>query len=176
MRIVILGGIHGAGKTHVASRIAPGLGMLHVTAGSLLRIGSIRLPMKAVRDVDANQYRILDGLETLEKTARMDIILDGHFCLITVERVVRRIPTKFFRRIAPAGIAVLDVEPQLAATRLKAKGHSTWETELLQELRQEELAHAEDVARDLHVPFSVWRAEHGTAGLETWIAGCIADA
>jgi len=130
-RLIFVGGIHGVGKTTLSRRVAAILGAEHVTAGDLIRAAATApnaaptgISGKSVADVDANQERLLRGLQSYRAerqqsdTQSYGLLLDGHFCLLDSTEQVAEIPIGVFDALQPAAVLLVEAVPEVVARRL----------------------------------------------------------
>lgn len=163
--LIFVGGVHGVGKTTLCHCVAKLLGAEHVTAGDLIRsvateshIASQAVEGKAVLDVDANQDRLLLGLDAYRANQRhadvqsSRLILDGHFCLLDTAEQIREIPFAVFDAIQPVAVLLVEAQPETVARRLVARDASAFTIETLRALTVLENAHAVFVSSRLQVP------------------------
>lgn len=171
MQIYFVGGIHGSGKTTLCQVLSVSLGIRHVSAGELIRSGRNALPssVKLVEDVDENQAILLRGLEELNGTLA-SIILDGHYTLLDIRGTIRRIDTGVFRRLAPKALLITSADPMVVAERLRARDGVSYDTDLLSEQGEAELAHAKLVSDELAVPLFVADAQSQVEGAIRFLA------
>src|SRR5687768_12978665 len=129
MPITFVGGIHGSGKTTLCQDLAKSVGAQHLVASALIREGRTMAHGKQVADVDANQDALLAGLAARADRAS-DIILDGHFALLTPSGITS-ISLDVFKAICPSAIIVLTCDPDTAARRLAQRDGQQYAPDLL---------------------------------------------
>ena len=153
MYLYFVAGIYGVGKTSLCKELASALHASHFTASTLIRHGAtIEGPSKkAVRNVNANQKRLVLALEDLrQSTARM--LLDGHFCVFGTDNAIVPIPLEVFAALRPAAILLVEAPTDVVRTRLEQRDGVTYEIGLLNELARQEREQAEFVSSCLQVP------------------------
>lgn len=106
---------------------------------------------KKVADVDANQAALLTAL-VIHSHQSLDVILDGHFALLTASGITT-ISVDVFRAIDPSAIVVVTTDPRTASSRLAKRDGRHYAPDLLQSLQEQEIMQADRVARSLDVPF-----------------------
>lgn len=81
-KIVALVGISGVGKTTFARKLAEDLQIQHLTAGTLIKMGSAIKSLDRDRlrlaDIDGNQQFLIDGFHQSRDRNEQYIIIDGH--------------------------------------------------------------------------------------------------
>lgn len=151
--LLFVGGIHGSGKTTLCAATAPSVGAQHLSSGELIsRARALDLKDKSVADVEANQSALVLAVNGI---ASRRIILDGHFCLITREGLLARVPVVTFEALEPSGLALVTINPEVASRRLRERDGRSIEATVLRELQDEESAYAEGLSKHLGVPLSV---------------------
>src|SRR4051812_47409857 len=111
-RIVLVGGIHGAGKTTVSRLLAGLLSASHITAGGLIRATAsaahtvtVGVRDKEIAVVEANPALLLRGLNLFRARIGVGpILLDGHFSLLDPSGAVVGIPMGVYEAISPVAV------------------------------------------------------------------------
>jgi len=164
-RLIFVGGIHGVGKTTLSRRVAAILGAEHVTAGDLIRAAATApnaaptgISGKSVADVDANQERLLRGLQSYRAerqqsdTQSYGLLLDGHFCLLDSTEQVAEIPIGVFDALQPAAVLLVEAVPEVVARRLLDRDGGAPSIETLRAFTAREYARAAAIAKALQIP------------------------
>lgn len=121
MKLVFIGGIHGAGKGKLGSQLADRLDAIHHSAGELIaEHRSSRHIDKLVTDIDGNQEDLLKAIEALNLGSHT-VFLDGHFAVLDKKGRPSRISETIFESLAPRAIIWLGVDPVVARKRLLAR-------------------------------------------------------
>jgi len=161
--IVFVGGIHGAGKTTVSSRLAVALSASHVTAGMLIRETASSKASggwsKAVSDVNANQELLLRGLALHRRQASGPIVLDGHFSLMDPTGIVVAIPMDVYTAIAPIAIVLIEADTAVVHSRLLRRDGAAPPLATIESLSDRERTHARAVSRALDIPMFAVRGD-----------------
>lgn len=97
--IHFIGGVHGVGKTTFASSVSDATGILCKSAGALIKShrDSTQGAAKQVKNVPQNQNLLLESIAALHMSS--SLLLDGHFCLLTKDNAVTRIPFDTFANL-----------------------------------------------------------------------------
>lgn len=148
--VAMVGGVHGAGKTHLTAAVSKALDGEHVVASKLLTRGSSD---KRVGDVAQNQRIIIDGLRELIRETTRPVIIDGHFALATAEASVSPVPVEFFEALPLKAIAVVATPLTKVKARLRERDGRILDEDLLGGLMKVEVEHARRVADALEIPF-----------------------
>ena len=81
---IFVAGIHGVGKTYLASHAASGSGMTHTSASKLIKEERGQATWSAdkrVAEVDANQQALAKAIRRHNELG-IKLLLDGHFVLL----------------------------------------------------------------------------------------------
>lgn len=153
--LAFVGGIHGVGKTTLASKLCNELNLKHLSAGELIREAQSDRPKagKAVSDIPSNQELLLSGLAKRGGSSDR-IVLDGHFCVFDQHYCPAIIPIEVFRALGPENLIVITDEPSEIYQRQKMRDGNAIPLEALAALQTAELAHAQLVANTIGVPLS----------------------
>jgi adenylate kinase len=163
--IVFVGGIHGAGKTTVSSRLAVALSGSHVTAGTLIRecarseTITTGVGNKAVPDVNANQHLLLRGLAVHRRHASGPIVLDGHFSLMDPTGMAVAIPMDVYTAISPIAIVLIEADSAVVHSRLLQRDGAAPPLTAIESLSDRERSHAHAVSRALKIPMLAVRGD-----------------
>lgn len=118
---VFVAGVHGVGKTYLASRIPASLGLTHTSASKLI-IEERVLPTwgtdKRVSEVGANQATLATAVSR-HNGAGLHLLLDGHFVLLNSEGDFQPLEVDVFRALNLKGVILLEATPETIAFRIK---------------------------------------------------------
>ena len=149
--ILFIGGVHGVGKTTFINEVKKQCPS--VVGLSCSTILSWSNPAhKEVDNVDANQNKLLANLPHFIEDGK-PYLLDGHFCLMTAQGHVERVPITVFQTIQPRMIVVLKANPEVISQRLQTRDNKAYSIPMLDAFQQEEVRYAREVARTLGIPF-----------------------
>ena len=152
--MIFVSGVHGVGKTFFCNRVKEQRGINTYSASKLIaekrNIGFSA--DKIVSDIDENQSLLLEAIDELRETGN-EFILDGHFCLLESDGLISRIPMDTYTSLRPDKIILLTEQPSvIVARRFQRDGIVVEEADSFQ---REEMAYAEEVARNLGVQLIV---------------------
>ena len=82
-------------------------------------------------------------------------ILDGHFCLLTEQGCIERVPIEVFETMSPSRIVVLKERPNVICQRLNQRDSRNYSLDLITEFQVEEIKYATEVADTLGVTLEV---------------------
>jgi adenylate kinase len=120
---IFVAGIHGVGKTYLASKLPPTLGLIHTSAGKLIseeRQSSNWDGDKRVSDVDANQLALIAAVKRYN-SAGQRLLLDGHFVVLNSSGAFVRLGSEVFMALNLDGVVLLETDPHTIATRIRKR-------------------------------------------------------
>lgn len=153
---IFVGGIHGVGKTHLASRAAPSAGLFHTSASKLIneeRTLSTWENDKRVTDVDANQ-RALAAAIRRHNDAGTRILLDGHFVLLGESGDLIQLATDVFDALNLRGVLLVETDPQIVAQRIAERDQRQVSNDHLRAFMEAEREQAHKVCAELNIPLT----------------------
>lgn len=157
MKLVIVGGIHGAGKSSLCRRLAPELGAEWVSAGAALRsvMGTQQRQEKIVADVEGNQEAIARALASTLGGIEKPVLLDGHFVLWKGSNHVEKVPVDYFRALRPVALLIVDTPVGDIKFRLKIRDSKEYSKKELDNFRRAEISHGRAVSQVLSIPLQI---------------------
>lgn len=90
-------------------------------------------------------------------------LLDGHFCLLTEQGTIERVPIEVFEVMSPSLIIVLKEEPAIICQRLNKRDSHNYPIELVTNFQEEELKYAAEVADTLGISLEICDSEKQNA-------------
>jgi adenylate kinase len=151
-KVIFLGGVHGVGKSTLAS-LCREVGVEHLSASGLIRATSLAPRFdeeKRVKDLVGNQEILINALNA--RTASGGVfLLDGHYTLRNAKAEVEKIPLATFQAISPCGLGIVVDSPGAIVTRLQSRGGMNLDVAGCEKMQQEEVSHANSVAKALGV-------------------------
>ncbi len=155
-RILFVGGVHGVGKTTLCENYAKLHGIKHKSASQLIReekATALSADSKAVKDIAGNQQLLIDAVRRIRATGET-LLLDGHFALLDAKHQPQPVPTDVFSDLGIDGTVVIHDQPSAIASRMAARDNKPMTAKDIHRLQVLELSRAEQVARDLCIPFA----------------------
>lgn len=151
-QILFAGGIHGVGKSTLCREIAAQFSLNYLSASEVLRWKDLNTDEKnkKVVDIPDTQSRLLRGLEAIVKPGQR-YVLDGHFCLFNKEGEVTSVPMETFERIKPFALILVTGDPAQISSALARRDDKSYDAEVLEEMQNHEMSHAQQVAAHLNV-------------------------
>lgn len=154
---IFVAGIHGVGKTYLASRVAPDVGMVHTSASNLIkeeRALTTWTNDKRVADVDANQRALAAAVQRYNKLGTR-LLLDGHFVLLNTEGEMTRLETRVFSTLNLDRVILIETGSQILAQRIKERDDRKISLDHILEFMKAEHDHAENVCTELEIPLVI---------------------
>jgi adenylate kinase len=154
---VFVAGIHGVGKSYLASRAAATADMVHTSASQLIRDERALTTWaedKRVVDVDANQSALTSAVRR-HNEAGTRLLLDGHFVLLGVAGEMTRLEAKVFAALDLDGVVLVEADPQTVADRIETRDKLQLSIEHLHLFMEAERCHATTVCTELQIPLTV---------------------
>ncbi|MGJ0483728.1 MAG: ATP-binding protein [Methylomicrobium sp.] len=117
---IFIAGVHGVGKTYLASQLPATFGLIHTSASKLIKE---ELTMsnwgvdKRVNDVDVNQIALAAAVQRYN-AAGTRLLLDGHFVLLNSEDNFLRLDIEVFNSLNLDGVVLLEADPNVIARRI----------------------------------------------------------
>lgn len=116
--VVLVVGIHGAGKSRFLEILSSHFPKAFCTSGSeLLRWESRG---KRVTDISANQNRLIPIIQELRQAYKF-IIFDGHLCILNHNNEYEFVGFEILTALAPSAIVLVQTDAHSIASRLVAR-------------------------------------------------------
>lgn len=157
-QVIMLGGIHGVGKSHLCKKILD----LHIcdvySASNLMRdyIGEKVDDNKQVENINHNQNILLNAIEEYVKIDRL-ILLDGHFCLVNQQKGITEIPRDTFRKLSIKAIVVLIDDENSIIDRIFERDGVKYSFDYIEYFQRKEVEYAIKIAEELKVKFLLYK-------------------
>lgn len=159
--VIFVAGIHGVGKTTLCAALAGTEGVVHKSAGQIIReadAAALSDSTKAVGDIDYTQHLLAHGVDRIRQEHR-DLLLDGHFALVNGSGQVESIAKEVFEALTLDGIVLVHDSPREVYERLIARDDNSFTLATLTELESVEAGTAEAIAKALEIPLVRVKAE-----------------
>lgn len=173
-KLVFVGGIHGVGKTTICRKFSNNYNLTYLSASEI--ISKVKkeefTKSKKIDNIDENQNLLIDALNEYPLTDGW-IILDGHFCLLDKNGVVKRIPNQTFVELSPKAIIVFTDNVEKISNRLKERDETAFDVHSLQKFQTEEMEYSSWVAKRLNVPYFVCNPSENIESLYSFVKKCI---
>lgn len=154
---VFVAGVHGVGKTYLASRLPATLGLIHTSASKLIneeRATSNWGVDKRVSDVHANQSALVAAVKR-HNDAGVRLLLDGHFVLLNAQGEFSHLDADVFKSLNLDGVVVLEADPGTISTRIRERDGRDTDISHLVEFIAAERSQAQLVCDELGIVLRV---------------------
>lgn len=151
--IVFVGGVHGVGKSTFAKSVKDKCPNMESLSCSTI-IKWENPANKEVGDVSETQNALLANFPYFIDQDK-NYILDGHFCLLTKQGSIERVPIDVFELMSPSMIVVLKENPYIICQRLNQRDSRHYSLEFMTKFQIKEITYAAEVAETLGVPFEI---------------------
>ena len=173
-RIIFVGGVHGVGKTTLCNTIASKFNIKHFSASNLISIEKEEehLRNKQVENITGNQDFLVTAINKYFEDENW-YLLDGHFCLLSKNNEVTKIPYSTYEGICPSAILVLIDKPENIYARLSSRDSIKHELALLQSFQKQEISYAEYIRDKLSIPYLMYNVTESNDKIYTFIEGLL---
>lgn len=90
--MILVGGIHGVGKTTLCKYIEKEFGLSHYSSSALIsKLKKKQFTDKRIENIDSNQDFLIEALCNMN-LKNQEYLLDGHFCLLNKNGEIVNIP------------------------------------------------------------------------------------
>jgi adenylate kinase len=154
---VFIAGIHGVGKTYLASQLPKTVGMMHTSASKLIKEEKSAANWgvdKRVSDVDANQIALAAAVKRYND-AGTRLLLDGHFVLLNTQNEFTPLDADVFKSLNLTGVFVLEAAPETVAKRISERDSRMVDIAHLINFAALERSHAQSVCGTLGLPLKI---------------------
>ncbi len=154
---VFVAGVHGVGKTHLASRLPETLGLMHTSASKLIeeeRATPNWGADKCVSDVDGNQIKLLIAVRR-HNSAGTRLLLDGHFVLLNPQGEFSLLGSEIFKSLNLDGVVLLEADPRTIAMRVRERDGGEAGIEHIVDFITAERSQAQMVCYELGIPLRI---------------------
>ncbi len=157
---IFLAGVHGVGKTYLASQLPKTLGLMHTSASKLIN-EERTMPNwgadKRVSDVNANQVALTAAVQR-HNAAGTRLLLDGHFVLLNAQGELTRLGTEVFESLNLDGVVLLEDDPNVIAMRIRERDGREAGIDHIVEFITAERSQAQMVCNELGIPHLILKA------------------
>ncbi len=157
---IFLAGIHGVGKTFLASQLPPTIDLVHTSASKLIK-EERQLPNwgldKRVSDIDANQIALASAVRR-HNNENTRLLLDGHFVLINDRGDFSPLDVEVFKALNLQSVILLEADPHIVANRIYERDGREVDVHHLLDFINIERSHAQLVCNKLGIPLTILNA------------------
>ncbi|HLO64068.1 MAG TPA: AAA family ATPase [Azonexus sp.] len=153
-QVLFVGGVHGVGKTTLCESYARIHGVLHKSAGQLIKEArglASADPTKAVSDINENQKLLIDEVKRIRASGRI-LLLDGHFAVFDAFYRPTPLAIAVFSELGITGVILIVDKPEAIAARLSIRDENRTQVGKIAALQKLELLHGQHIAQSLCIP------------------------
>lgn len=156
--ILLIGGIHGVGKTFFCTSIQKKLSINIYSASDLIakEKNTVFKKDKLIKNIADNQNFLYLAVQ---KLADSKLILDGHFSLLNKNQEVEKIPFEIFKELPISFITVIEADPCVIKDRLEKRDRRKWDVILLDKFQKVEISYAKEIAVKLKIDFVLLKSD-----------------
>ena len=154
---ILVAGIHGVGKTHLASRVATRHGLLYTSASKLIqeeRGLTTWTVDKHVSGISENQIALASAVRRHNAAGRR-LLMDGHFVLLDTSGAISPIHAPSFESLRLNGVLLLEAAVETVLDRVEKRDGRRLSAEQTRDFLDAERSHAQQVCRLLDLDLIV---------------------
>lgn len=154
---IFLAGIHGVGKTFLASQFPNDLGLMHTSASNLIR-EELAQPNwsvdKRVDDVHSNQIALAQAVRQHNDNGER-LLIDGHFVLLDSAGNFVQLEVNVFRSLNLHAAVLLEAPSDIIAERIQLRDGRKVAVADVERFANAERSHAKTVCSSLRIDLVV---------------------
>ncbi|MEO8389065.1 MAG: ATP-binding protein [Polaromonas sp.] len=154
---IFVAGIHGVGKTYLASRLPAAMGLLHTSASKLIK-EELALPEwnpdKRVTDVMQNQVALVKAVAR-HNSKGTALLLDGHFVLLNTDGEFVQLSAEVFKTLNLSAVLLVEADPKVVSVRVQGRDNLRRDSDWLATFMCNEREHTKAACSELNVPLRI---------------------
>lgn len=160
MKYIFLSGIHGVGKSTLAAKLKNEVEIETLSVSDLIRRAGKRIiaSNKNTRDIEQNQVLWKQELKNLD-IGNAILLLDGHFCLLDLEKNITSLPYATFEGTEMEKIVFVQNSPSVIRERLIKRDQVDYSIEFLEEFQNCELQQAIGYSEENEIDIFIYNEE-----------------
>ncbi|PEC62927.1 ATP-binding protein [Bacillus toyonensis] len=157
MEFIFLSGIHGAGKSTLATELEKKTDIRTFSVSDLIRKAGNNMDVidKKTENISRNQELWKSELKKLNVEGSK-LLLDGHFCLLDKSRNIVALPFTTFKNTQMSKIICIKSDPQIIKERLLKRDNNEYSVALLEEFQNCELQQAMRYSRENDISLFIY--------------------
>jgi adenylate kinase len=156
MNIFVVG-VHGVGKTYLASQLPAPLGLIHTSASKIID-EERKMPNwsadKRASDVNANQLALAAAVQR-HNAAGKRLLLDEHFVLLSAQGELTSLGTEVFESLNLDGVVLLEAAPNIIAMRIRERDGIEADIDHIVEFITVERSQLQMVCNEIDIPLLI---------------------
>jgi adenylate kinase len=173
---IFVAGVHGVGKTYLASRLPPQFDVMSTSASKLIKeeLATANWDSgKRVADVDGNQVALARSVKRHNSEGRR-LLIDGHFVLLNSRGEWVRLEASVFRALDLSGVVLIEADPMVIAARIGERDGREMDIEQVRQFVVAERTQGQLVCQELGLPLIVMSAPSVADFVDTIVALSVA--
>ena len=168
--MILVGGIHGVGKSFFCDCIKKQLNINYYSASQLITAKRNKgfSEDKHVPDIDDNQPLLIKSIEELRQNEG-EFILDGHFCLLDADGRITRIPPETYTSLRPDRIILLTEYPEIIAKRRRIRDGIQQDITDIKAFQDAEKTYAKEISNQLGIPLMISNGSDDIQHIIEWV-------
>lgn len=166
---IFIGGVHGVGKSFLASQLPDELNYFHVSASTLIK-KELQQPNwnfdKKVGDAVGNQVLLATAVNR-ENSRGVRLLLDGHFVLKNICGEFVYLGVDVFSSLSLKAVILIEAEPLVVRKRIYERDGREEDFESLVKFIQAEQNQARQVCSALKIPLNIMKEPTISEFIET---------
>ncbi|MCK8098934.1 ATP-binding protein [Bacillus sp. 2CMS4F] len=160
MDYIFLAGVHGVGKSTLASKLESLIDIECISISDLIRRAGKKIPIseKNTAGISGNQELWKNELYKLN-LKKTFMLLDGHFCLLNKNKVIFPLPLSTFENTNMTKIILVQHRPSIIRERLLSRDNISYSLELIEELQKCEIKRAKEYSRNKKIKLFIYNED-----------------
>jgi adenylate kinase len=154
---IFVAGVHGVGKTYLASQLPAEYGLVHTSASKIIKAQMDHASWSAdkrVNDVNANQIALIDGVRRFND-AGTRLLLDGHFVLRDAEGAFYPLDVQVFRSLNLDSVVLIETLPETIVARIQQRDDLPIDADYVGRFILAEREQAQSICKELGIPLHI---------------------
>ncbi len=169
---ILVAGVHGVGKSYLASRLPPHVDLISTSASKLIKeeLAAANWDSeKRVANVNANQLALSQSVKIHNREGRR-LLIDGHFVLLNSQDEPVRLEANVFRALDLWGAVLIEADPIVIAARIRERDGREMDIEHLRHFVVAERTHGQFVCDELGLPLIVLSEPSGAVFVDAIVS------
>lgn len=147
--LVMIGGVHGSGKSYICEKLVRDLPF--VTCVSASRLLEHFGNAKHVDNVTDNQKCLAEHIKKIKEYNALTVV-DGHFCVIDKEDVFHYVSKEIFQSLSPSLLVLVMAPTSIIQQRILLRDHIEYSLPFIEKMKQNEAYWAAYTSDAFNIP------------------------
>ena len=168
LKTYFIGGVYGVGKSTLVQNMKETYhGYSQFSASDLISQSNNESygSNKFVKDADQNQVILIDSLKKIRHQCDNDILLAGHFCIVTKNMDIDILPSYVFKSLSVDKIVVLTSSIQKISMNLLGRDDKKYDKNFIKKFQDSEIDTALKVSKIIGVDCLIYDMEFSNQDL-----------